>query len=147
MVEIVKKITARDVACEGKIGDSFIIFGRLMRATPAASQYGEYVKFGGQFGAVNEQTKKEYRSAVFLAPGIAEDQLYSALQSVQETDKSATCEFAFRFKTKADKTAARGYVWTAEPLVKPSGDDPLIRLRGQIEGLPEIEAPKEQEKK
>lgn len=134
MTEHLKKITARTVGCEAKPGVSFVVYGKLRRSTVASSNYGEYVRFGGDFEAVNEQSGEVFRSSVFLSPGIMEDTLHSAIQAAQETDKAASAEFAVRFKTVKDAEAARGYVWKGEFLTKPSADDPLTRLRVSLEG-------------
>ena len=135
-----KKITAREVGCESKPGESFVVIGRINRATPQNGQNGPYVKFGGNFHAINEQTGKEFASAVFLSPGIAEDVLYSGLMDAQETgDKTASTEFAMRFKTMATEADAKGrrnamgYIWHSEFLIEPAGDDPLARLMASVE--------------
>ena len=145
---IIKKITSRTVGCEAETDQSFVVYGKVMRATPMESQFGPYVKFGGQFMAVNEIDGKQFRSAVFLAPGIAEDQIYSALQTAQELSKSASAEFALRFKTVEDKKSARGYIWVAETLIEPESDDPLERLTRQISGdVPKLAPPAKKAKK
>ena len=141
MTEFIKKITCRTVGCEAKAGESFVIMGKLRRGVMAVTNFGEYVRFGGDFEAVNEATGEVFRSAVFLCPGIMEDVLHSALQSAQETDKTASAEFALRFSTKEDKSAARGYVWTAEFLLEAATDDPLTRLRAAIEDQLKLPAP------
>lgn len=144
--EFLKKITARTVGCEAKPGVSFVIYGKLRRSSVAQSNYGDYVRFGGDFEAVNEQTGQVFRSSVFLSPGIMEDVLHSAVQGAQEQDKQASAEFAVRFKTVKDAEAARGYIWKGEFLTKPSADDPLTRLRASLEGkVKSLPAPEEPE--
>lgn len=143
MPEILKKLTARTVGCLTEPGQSFVLLGRVMRAVPGSSQFGEFIVFKGQFQAINEVTGGEFTATQAIAPSIGEDMLYNAVREAQGDDKNAMVEIAMRFKTvEVDRAKApMGYEWRCEPLVEASTDDPLSRLRDTISGKLQLPKP------
>ncbi len=145
MAEMIRKLTSRSLEVETEPGKSFVVFGRVTRATEASNDYGPFIRFKGMFEGLNEQTGKRATSTQFIAPGVGEDLIFNALSAAQMNDKSATVDFAMRFKTvEVDrKKAPIGYEWRAEMLTKPTGDDPLTRLASDIaDKVPALAAPK-----
>ena len=129
MTAMIKKITARTVGCSGKVGESFTVIGKLLRAVQATTDRGPYIRFGGVFEAVNDDSGEVFRSASLIVPSVAEELLHSALGTAQAEDEHAAVGIAFRFYTKEDQTAITKYIWAVDQLADPFASDPLEDLR------------------
>lgn len=105
------------------------IFGIARRFKPGVSTLGEYVKFVGQFKAVNLVTKEQFTAPVVILPKFLEEQLYAVMGS---NDAAQDVQFGFRISAKYDKKAATKYVYAAASLMKPSENDPLALLEATI---------------
>lgn len=149
-IEVVRKITARALGCEKEPGQSFVVIGRVSRATAEETNNGPYVKFRGEFEGTNEKNGTRVFSTQFIAPAVGEDLIYNAITQAQaDGDKGAMVEFAMRFETvevSRDKSPI-GYEWKAKPLMKLQADDPLARLRAQTADLIHLPAPESDGKK
>lgn len=105
------------------------VFGIARRAKPGVSTLGEYVKFLGNFKAVNLADKSEYTAPVVILPKFLEEQLYAVMGGA---DQVSDVQFGFRVSAKYDKKAATKYSYTAASLLKPADNDPLAMLEAQI---------------
>jgi len=134
MAEMIRKITARTVGCEGKLGESFTVIGAVYRTDEGKSDFGPFIRFGGMFEAMNEQTGELFRSAILIIPKVVEDILMSAFQAAKGDveDHNANVKIAVRFKTIKNTGKRPGgteYVWAAEMLKDPVTVDPLADVR------------------
>lgn len=137
-VMIIRKITVKLVS--GKVDieevlkspdkrmDLMTVFGFASKAKPDSSDYGMYVKFSGQFRAVDMRTGEEYSSGTIILPPVAQDLLLGAL----EHEGAESVQFGFKIGVRYDKEAVTKYVYDVESVVKPSEDDPMERLSLEI---------------
>lgn len=141
-VELVTKITTKAVFGKVDIGDVvkfdeanpgqtmplYDVLGIAGTFKVGESQMGEYVKFAGQFKAVNLTNGKQFRSGAAILPKPAQELIAGALAG--ENTNSAS--FALRIGVKRDKTAATGYVFAVSSLIPMADADPLALLEKQV---------------
>jgi hypothetical protein len=96
-----------------------------------------WVKFIGQFKAMNLAGGAVFRSGACLLPGAIPDLIFGALQN--EENKSV--QFGFRIGVRFDETAATKYVYVTDSLLPVKENDPLEMLEAGIKA-PKLEAPK-----
>ena len=114
------------------------VYGVARRAKPEMGKEGrgDYVKFYGQFKAVNVVTGESFVSGALILPGVVQDQLYGAMDGdVQGV------EFAVDIGAKYDPDAVTKYVYFAKSLIKPKDNDPLLLMEKQLAGLKALPAP------
>lgn len=100
---------------------------------------GEYVRFLGQFKAINANDKTEYVSGACILPGSAPDLIYGALAGAGEGEKRAV-EFAFNIGARYDASAVTKYVYTVEQVIQADETDPLLQLERRL-SAPALAAP------
>jgi len=141
--ETIRKITARTVGVpKGETGHSFVVIGRVNRAVPEQGDFGDYVKLKGSFEAVNESTGEVFHAPVVICPGgLVENEVMTAINNAQESDKGASLDLGVRFKTvKAENPM--GLEWRAEMLTEAAPDDPVQRLKAELSAkVPALAAP------
>lgn len=148
-MSLAKKITLKGVVGDleelikgKKEGEKVIImnvYGICDSHSVEETQYGPFVRFKGQFEAVNLLDNTVTRSGTMILPDVAADLLHSALISRQ----GESVQFGFGVGLKASKKSKTGYELTAQPLMKESAADPLAALRNEILGaLPAPEGSK-----
>ncbi|MCS6947601.1 MAG: hypothetical protein NZM12_08300 [Steroidobacteraceae bacterium] len=149
-VEILKKITvancnaqptAEEIAKMEKNGSVLPlmdVYGIARKFKPGESDKGPYVKFYGDFKAVNLRSKEVFQSSVLIAPQIVEQPLFA----VMSEEGVNNVQFAFRISAKYDKSAATKYVYRAESLLPPADNDPLVLLEKSLAGKLALPAPK-----
>lgn len=114
------------------------IFGIAGRTTPGESDHGQFVRFGGQFKAVNLMTGEVFKAPAAIFPAFFEEELASAL-----TGSAAPVEFAATFSAKYDKDAATSYVYLAENLIEPQGaSEAMMTLEAKLAGNKALPSPK-----
>lgn len=113
------------------------VVGSVSRLAHGTSNFGgeesPWVKFLGQFKAVNLLTGEEFRAFTCLLPSIASEPLEAA---VAEAD--APVEFAFDLGVRWSDTPI-GYEYVCNPLIEPDTADPLEQLTARLPA-PEIGA-------
>lgn len=129
--EILRKLTLKNCgldkstiaeALEGKKSiDILRVAGITTSATPGQTDLGAFVKFGGNFQAVNLLTGETFSSTVCILPNFIADTLAGALE------QSLEVEFALAIGAKASKTVT-GYEYTVRPLVEAQVNDKLGAL-------------------
>ncbi len=112
------------------------IAGIASKLQHGQSDYGDWVKFKGQFNVINLLTGEQTISGTCMLPGVASELLEGAMLGA-ETDNSV--EFAFDIILVPDDTSMVGYRYEAKPLIEAKEDDPLLRL---MASLPALEKPK-----
>lgn len=112
-----------------KVHSIMRVWGVATRLKPGASDLGPYVKFNGQFRALNIETGEVFRSAAMLLPKFLEEELAGAMGAGESAKAS---EFALEIGVKYDKTAATSYVYTADSLVQMAESDQMKQLEQRI---------------
>ena len=136
-------IKARTNLCE--------IYGSARKFSHGSSSFGMFVKFHGDFEAVNCETGETFRSSSLLLPELAQDLLVSALKAggatpgklksdenkaVEGEEVSNAVDFAFRIiavPAPEGKPGGMGFSYALEPIVEPTGADPLAALRDRVD--------------
>jgi hypothetical protein len=137
-VEYPRKITLKVIgaspdfekllAAEGKRMACADIYGIATKGKPGQSDLGPYVRFLGQFRAVNLATKQVYESPVCILPRFIEEGLWGALGM----DGAQQVEFAVRISAKFDKDSATKYVYEARNLLPVKEADALAQLASRV---------------
>jgi hypothetical protein len=119
------------------------VWGIATRMKPGSSDYGTYVKFNGQFRAVNIADGAIFRSSTMLLPKFLEDDLAGIIGVGAADGKTPQVEFGFELSVKYDKTSATKYVYMAENIVEAQDTDQLMKLDSLVLGKA-LPAPKEE---
>lgn len=111
----------------------FDVIGIARTVAKGETAMGPWVAFIGDFRAKSYNPK--YADRVFVSGrlflgGPAEDLLLG--QMLPQSDNYV--EFAFTIQAQFDETSATSYTYQAVPLVEPSADDPIERLRRKLTG-------------
>lgn len=111
-----------------------------MGSTPDGAQK-PYVKFLGQFRAINLKTGEVFNSATLILPAFMEEQLHGALSS----GSAQSAEFAFEISAQGDqpgkKKLATGYTYIAKPLLQMGESSALAALEAKISNVKQLAAP------
>lgn len=131
MSEILRKVTLKTCgldksAIQSALGDAksvdlLKIVGVTTSATPGQSDLGEFVKFNGQFRAVNLTTGEQFESTVAILPNFIAQQLATALA------QSSEVEFGLAIGAKKSNSVT-GYEYTVKPLLEPVVSDKMGAL-------------------
>lgn len=132
------------------------IFGSARQFAVGTTTYGDFVKFKGDFEAINMATGETFRSNSLLVPQILENMLVQALldagaragktktakdAEVQGDPATAPVEFAVIVGVRPAGSkdgaapAGTGYEFTLKPLVELRDSDPLAHLRQAVQGI------------
>lgn len=148
--ESIRKITIKAVVGEvpdveallkapEKRKDLCTIYGVVRRSKPDSSDYGDFVRFYGQFKGVNLGTGEVFMAPQAILPGIVQDQLYGAMAG---GEGAGEVQFAVKIGVKYDKTAATKYLYTAESLMPIQESDALTMLENSLKEQKALPAPK-----
>lgn len=107
------------------------IWGVAKRAKPGSSDYGPYVRFLGDFRALDVQTGALYRSSVAILPKFMEEQLAGAMGT---GDNSVAAQFGVEISVKYDGKAATKYVYMDRALLEPEQSNEILALEDKIRG-------------
>ncbi len=114
--------------------DLMDVYGVITRSTLVTSDYGDSVKFGGQFRAVNLATGEMFSSTVLYLPKFLEDELAGAMP------EGGTAEFAVRIGVEFNKESATKYIYIAKSLVEPKEMDQFkaleLKVNSAVKALP-----------
>ena len=91
---------------------------------------GDYVKFQGQFKAINVETGEVFISGAAIFPGAAPDLVFGALRALGEA--GGAVEFAFNIGVKFDASAATKYVYSVQQVTAMGQADPLAALEAKL---------------
>ena len=144
MANLLKKISPKNLVGDVKaVADGmddatscelYRIWGIAEGVQTGETQYGPWVAFTGQFGALNSVSGEEYKGVKAFLPEPMQTMLQNALA---DNDK---VEFALLVHLKRRKDLAIGYEYIAEPIIDAQEADPLAHLK--LKALPQLEAPK-----
>lgn len=105
------------------------VIGYVHSGKPGASEYGEFVKFHGQFRATNLADGVQTDAPVMILPNFLADALYGILQA---PGRSGPVQVALEFGAKYDAAAAVKYVFVVHDLMPASQADPLSLLEHSV---------------
>jgi hypothetical protein len=152
-MEVIKKITVKTVtggvniiklvehqkAAPGTPLWLMEVFGIATSSKPGQTDMGAFVKFIGQFKALNIATGEVKRSGACLLPGALPDLVFGALSA----EGNQAVQFGFRIGVKFDDTSATKYVYVCDSLMEVKENDPLELLESGIK-KPALTAPQAQ---
>jgi hypothetical protein len=148
-IQTPRKITLKGIGAQADIEKLMSADGRRMklahvygvatRAKPGQTDTGPYVKFLGQFRAVNLATKEVFESSAIILPRFIEEGLFAALP-----DGGGNVEFAVEISAKFDKDAATKYVYESKSLLPTQENAQLAQLETRVkEAAKALVAPKQ----
>lgn len=119
------------------------IFGIAGACKPGTSDHGPFVKFIGQFKAVNMRTGEIFVSSTMILPKFIEEQLHGVLTAGVS---QSGVEFAWEIYAQGDKPGAKpsatGYTYGAQPLMGFAENSALAALEAKISNVAQLPAPK-----
>jgi len=149
MTKILKKVSVKTVCNKPK---SF--FKELKEETPmmrivglarkydiGTSQYGEYLKFIGEFHATDLSTGEQSVGAVAFLPQPVDGMLKESIDSMSEGGKKPV-EFAFDIFVIPDPATEVGFQYRVAALTETKTSDPLAELLNKYSNVPMLAAPK-----
>lgn len=135
-LNLVTQITIKNIKAQPKphtIKEAKMVatlYGRCTEKKVGTSDYGEYIRFMGEFEAVNADTGESYRAGKMIVPGVLEGLLDSAI-SVEENE---AVDFAVEVWVEPSERGNAGYTYNIKPLIKPKESDVLGELRALAAG-------------
>jgi hypothetical protein len=162
--EYLKKITVATVGWTPKLCDNIVeerpkartpivrVYGTVKQAETGTSNFGPYIKFKGEFEAVNLSSQEKYRAKNLLLPPIGEMAIADALQEAQAENKDASITFGMDIAVEENPSKKGGwnFRYAIIPLRSPEfkGESDALSLLGKALGeLPLLEGPKTKGKK
>lgn len=101
------------------------LYGRCSEKKVGTSDYGDYIRFRGEFEAVNAETGETYRAGNMIVPGVLEGLLDSAIT----VDENSAVDFAVEVWVEPSERGNTGYTYNIKPLIQPAESDVLGDLR------------------
>lgn len=92
------------------------VWGVATRAKAGKSDYGDFLRFVGQFRAINLRSGESFRAAVCLLPRFLEEEL----EGILGAPGTVNAEFGVRITAKFDEDAASKYVYLADAIIEPA---------------------------
>jgi hypothetical protein len=108
------------------------IYGRITDVKKETGTFGPYVRFNGEFEAVNQITQDKYRSTQLIVPPVAE-QLLSDLAS--DLSAGSSVQFALDLLILENKSQKGGWKFRygVKSLLAPKAKDALTQLGESLE--------------
>ena len=153
---ILKKITLKDIgampdiekliAYKAEHGEKAnmplaSIYGLASTYRPGETAMGPFVRFIGQFKAVNVESGETFVSGQCIMPGAAPDMIFGALNALG--DEGGSVEFGFNIGARYDASAAVKYIYSVEQIIETGKLDPLQALEDKLTGTAQLSAPAE----
>lgn len=132
-INLVSKITVKTIKAQpakGSVKDAQMIatlYGRCTSKSAGTSDFGEFIRFKGEFEGVNADTGEQYRAGVLIVPKVLESMLDGAI--TPDSDDNAV-DFAVEVWVEPADTMT-GYTYNIKPLIEPSESDALSQIRQQ----------------
>lgn len=133
---LVSKLTIKTMKAQPKSGEVTepkmiaTLYGRCTNKKIGTSDYGEFIRFKGEFEGVNADTGDSFRSGDMIIPGILE----SLLDSTISVDENNAVDFAVEVWVEPSDRSMTGYTFNIKPLIKPQESDALAELRNLAAG-------------
>lgn len=101
------------------------LYGRCTEKKVGTSDFGDFIRFKGEFEAVNADSGESYRSGNMIVPGVLE----SLLDSSITVDENNAVDFAVEIWVEPSERSNTGYTYNIKPLIEPEESDVLTSLR------------------
>ena len=128
-LSLVSKLTVKSMKAQPKkhsVKESIqvaTIYGRCTSKKVGSSDFGEFIRFMGEFEGVNAATGEIFRSGELIVPKTLETLLNGAVV------EDASVDFAVEIWVEPNESSITGYSYIIKPLVKPAESDALAELR------------------
>ena len=148
-MQLIKKISAKTVCGDvrkvvkskeagWKKEELFRVFGIANKIKTGDGDNGPWSAAEGQFKAVCSETGEEFAAGVCFLPDVAQNMVNAIVTNAE----GQSVEFGFIIYVTEAPDSMTGYTYAAEPLIKPTEDDPLERLEKQLGEMNKLAAPK-----
>lgn len=110
------------------------LYGKIEKGVPDKSDYGEYVKFYGEFQGVNAIDGKTYRSKALILPEVASMFIEDELSKIKASDDKADLIFGLDITVKKNISKKGGwkFKYGVRPLKSVDVKDTLDLIGEQI---------------
>lgn len=118
------------------------VYGRALEAERGATQLGPYIRFKGEFEAVNLTTGEKSRARNLILPEVGEMFVAEGLEKAKSTDENAVLQFGLDITVLEHTSSAGGWQfrWGMQALTKPAeGKDLLTEMGEKFGATPAIE--------
>jgi len=126
--------TLEAVAAENKESATPVmrVFGIVSGKTPGVSQFGSFIKFTGEIGAINLLTGDEARSQALLLPAVGETVVNNMFEKAAKN--GGTAEIALEITVSYNNSAKGGtkFSYGVKPLIEYKGDDALSAMASKL---------------
>jgi len=117
----------------------YSVIGFVHGGKPGATEYGEFIKFHGQFRATNAADGVITDAPTLIIPNFLAEALWAV---VNAPGRQSPVQIALKFGVQYDTAANTKYRFRIENLLAPSEHDPLEMLAAAVAaGQPLLEAP------
>lgn len=116
------------------------VYGRVNDSKPGTTETGPYIKFEGQFEAVNLVTGIKMRSKNLILPDVGATFVGEGLEAAKKTDPGASLEFGCDITVVENRSSKGGYQFRygVKPLLGPEGEDALDKLAARLPAVAAI---------
>lgn len=144
--QIIRKISGKTLTKDVKkapCGELYKVVGVAQGIKAGESNYGGWECLTGRFRAIVAGSGEVFEAPRCFLPDVAHNMVADQLKLGADS-----VEFGFSVQKVESSTSSCGYEYSVVPLIAPSKEsDPLERLFASAGITPQIEAPKESEKK
>lgn len=130
------KITADKKPKAGTTIPTVRFLGAVEGYVEENGKFGPYVKFRGEFEAVNIATGEVFEAPALILPSKDEPAMLRKAFDQAQANGHPTVEFALDYMLAHTDKGERGYTFIARDASKPKGADPLARLRSSLPAVP-----------
>ena len=108
------------------------VWGIVSGKAPGTTQFGSYLKFSGEIGAINLITGEEARSQALILPSCGEIVVNSLFE--QAAKDGSTAQIALEITVTYNNSAKGGtkFAYGVKPLIEFKGDDALATMAKQL---------------
>jgi len=124
------KTSELEAICAGKQKPVAIlrVWGIVSAAVPGTSQFGHYIKFGGEIAALNLITGDEARSQNLLLPDVAEGVVKSLFDKAAKDGGAAQIGIEVCVEENISAKGGTKFRYVVKPLFEYKGDDALAEM-------------------
>lgn len=133
--KIVQKLTVKTMGAQPKphsvkeATDLVQMYGVIRGSEVGTSNFGDFVKFKGEFEGVNLESGEVVRSSVLILPKMLENILKDSLPTGDDVT-GLNVQVAVVIGVEPSEKGNTGYAFTVKPLIEPEVSDELAGLRG-----------------
>ena len=118
------------------------VYGRTFDMKADATDMGPFIKFIGEFEAVNLIDKSKYRSKTLIIPQVAEQFMADAVSAAKADDPNAVAQFGLDITIEENRSTKGGckFKYGVQPLVDAPKRDALSQIGESLGALPFYES-------